>query len=298
MKLDDVDTHENPNSPILDAAEAYVALIAPLQPRVYSGLKKLFLLSVTGTPEYHAQTYVDRLEILYKDSKQPLINQDYVQYAIKSNICNWLDTLKTLILARLEQIQSLPAEIHSAWVNTDNSRRFYYSPSMTIVRELEALIQMSGSPYEPISQTPVRNSAFVCLAELSRVMRLSGIVSPTPRCDDILIQFVNCQNSLLYFFGGQSVSFDQIHLPLLQIYIVIARLLMGAVSIGYSISETTVVPQAVRTMQLSDSTLAALPAPTFASILSYAEPDAPFISGKARTYLSRLTTYYTTALGE
>lgn len=279
--------------PLLDACGSYIHLLENLRPKPYSGLRRLYLNMSAGLFAAGAGD----LERWSSESLIKGVGEGFAQVAIKFNIENWIDVLGVVIRQRLKVIETLPPHEESSWVSLSRTRRSFYNPSPRVAKTLQTL-QGFGQLAPVAQKNTIGPAAIEVMTEVNQVIGNAGTFSPNPRCDDIILSFLDAKSGILGHSYAAAIDYQQIHLPLLKIYLGLARLLLGAVSIGSSRARTTTLSEKILSIRISDTTLAALPVPNWQTLEFYAEPEeAGPLSMKGHQYIANLTTYYTTDIG-
>lgn len=280
--------------PIVVAVDAYYELLERLVlPKVYSGLAKLYLLN-TGSA-----AALDMSQCELDDAVKNLTNLRvtngidtcYLNYMIRQNILNYIDTLGVVIRGRLDYAKTLHT-VHDDWINTDRKRRSLYFPSAGTVTKLMDLLDRADvwdTTGRSIVNTigPIAESI---ASEANMVIGSDGTSSESANCSDAVKAFLDGTSTVLR--GPVDMGFRVKHLPILRIYLTLAKLLTGSVDVN--IRQTAIsAPIALRKgLCLSDSTLAAFPCPTVDVLQSFAEPEVGDLSNKGMRYLSALDRYY------
>lgn len=281
------------NNPLISLVGSYIELANTVTPRVTSGIYTLYAIQsgACGFGGMDGQ-YVIRTA-LQESTDSGALTPDYVVSLMKLNITSYIQLMINVIQYRInELIQMKPTPATSA-INTSRMRRGHYWPSGNTVRSLESLSLHLTTSHKLARQDFLSSLAIDVQTDLDYTVGMGGMASPNPPCPHAILGFIkNIRICLMY--GDMSPTFTSHHLPILKILHAIARLLCGSVDQVEWESRTSMLPPELVKLNLSDVTLACIPAPSIELVESFVEPDEAALSTRARQFLDKLTVFYTT----
>ena len=268
--------------------ETYLNLINRHQFTMTDEIKRLWLIrsGVLDANIVHTSTILRAME----DAQ--LLDTDYSAFfnlCVLTNLKAIYDDLSEKCLMRLRRADEFMVEPNKL-VNTTTARRLLYWPNQSTLRDV--LTSVKECILYPENAHLTNGSRLLAASvamelDLDTLNNNSGVGYPRPECPDLIKTLVGGIHELMVICVRDNVDYRQVAYPLIRILWVITRELYGDISTEPLVPKTEAL-ELLRTIRVSDSTLAASPCPSITALSVMASPTEPALSHLGYRYLSAI----------
>ena len=283
-----------PRNPRMVMIEAYLNLVNRTQFTLTGEVKRLWLLR-SGVLD---GSIVDVRSVLSSMEDAGLMDEDlsaFFNLCLSTNLKAMSDDLVDTILrrTRVDPVDEAPAE--TIIDNESMTRRTLYYPTMGVLKDLNLVMDDFVKFPEDPNLTNGSRLLSVSVAvdlDLDVINDNTGVGFNRPACPDLVRTTLTKMSGLIHTSILRGDDYHLVIYPLVRIQYVIARMMLGDIDTRPMVPPTEAI-DILRTIRISDATLAASPCPTLTAVETVSDLDEPSLSHLGYRYLSAVQSYLT-----